>query len=249
MSVQNKKASVEPDVRVIVDEVIVNTVYDIFKQVMELNPVQDLFNDLSDQLSRELAAQSFMEYNLELTADQGSALSRCVSAKGNATVRTYLANVEKDKRTQQIYDIVKEKTKSIADAVLSSIGQEINRGAIINAIAVQANAKSDDYDEILLRKTKASGDITIPTNCILISTNCVSVIKSSCDQQTTEAKRNETESAVFAAVAATRDEKTFHDEETGETLETRNIPDMETGANDDLKTIENFEDIYGGVVF
>jgi hypothetical protein len=199
MSVQNKKASVEPDVRVIVDEVIVNTVYDIFRRVMELNPVQDLFNDLSDQLTKELAARSFMEYNLELTEDQGKALSRCVSAKGHATVRTYLSKVKNDKRTQSIYDIVKEKTKGIADAVLSSIGQEINRGALINAAAVQANAKSEDYDEILLRKSKASGDITIPTNCILISTNCVSVIKASCDRQTTEEKRSETEAAALAA--------------------------------------------------
>lgn len=190
MNVQNRKPSVEPDVQVIVDEVIVNTVYDIFKQVMELNPVQDLFNDLADQLTKELAAQSFMEYNLELTEYQSKALSRCVSAKGHATVRTYLAKVENDKRTQNIYDIVKEKTKSIADAVLSSIGQEINRGAIINAVAVQANAKSEKVDEILLQKTKSSGDITIPTNCILISTNCVSVIKSSCERQTTEQKRN-----------------------------------------------------------
>jgi flagellar biosynthesis/type III secretory pathway M-ring protein FliF/YscJ len=131
-----------------------------------------------------------MEYNLELTEDQSQALSRCVSAKGHATVRTYISKVENDKRTQRIYDIVKEKTKSIADAVLSSIGHEINRGAIINAVAVQANAKSEDFDEILLRKTKSSGDITIPTNCILISTNCVSVIKSSCERQTTEQERD-----------------------------------------------------------
>jgi flagellar biosynthesis/type III secretory pathway M-ring protein FliF/YscJ len=190
MNVQNRKPSVEPDIQVIVDEVIVNTVYDIFKQVMELNPVQDLFNDLADQLTKELSAQSFMEYNLELTEDQSKALSRCVSAKGHATVRTYLSKVENDKRTQSIYDIVKEKTKSIADAVLSSIGLEINRGAIINAVAVQANAKSEKVDEILLQKTKSSGDITLPTNCILISTNCVSVIKSSCERQTTEQKRN-----------------------------------------------------------
>jgi hypothetical protein len=144
---------------------------------------------------------------------------------------------------------VEPDVRVIADAVLSSIGREINRGAIINAIAVQANAKSDDYDEILLRKTKASGDITIPTHCILISTNCVSVIKSSCDQQTTEEKRNETEAAVFAAVATTRDEKTFHDEETGETLEIRNIPDVEIGTGDDLKTAVNWKDIDGDVPF
>jgi hypothetical protein len=249
MSVQNKKASVEPDVRVIVDEVIVNTVYDIFKRVMELNPVHDLFDDLTDQLAKGLIAQSFMEYNLELTNDQRSALGRCVSAKGHAAVRTYLSNVEKDERTRRVYDIVKEKTGSIADAVLSSVGREINRGAVINAVAVQANAKSEDYDEILLRKTKTSGDITIPTHCVLISTNCVSVIKSSCDRQTNEEKRNETGAGVPAAVAAARDEKTFHDGETGKTLEISNIPDEAAGDGGDLKTIESWEDIDAEVPF
>jgi hypothetical protein len=79
-----------------------------------------------------------------------------------------------------------------------------------------------------LRKTKASGDITIPTNCILISTNCVSVIKSSCDNQTNEEKRNETEGDIIDAVAATRDEKILVDEETGETVEISNIPEETT---------------------
>lgn len=189
MSVQNKKTSIE-DVQAVVDEVIVNTVFDIFDSVLRINPLQDLFKDLSEKLITELAVQSFMEYNLELTEDQRGALSRVVAAKGNETARTYLANLKKDERTQKVYDIVKEKTQNIADAVLSAIGQEINRGAIINAVAVQANAKSEDYDEIQLRKTKTSGDITIPTNCILISTNCVSVIKASCQRQTTEQKRN-----------------------------------------------------------
>jgi hypothetical protein len=172
MNVQNKKTSID-DVQAVVDEVIVNTVFDIFDAVVRLNPLQDLFKDLSEKLIAELAIQSFMEYNLELSEDQRGALSRVVAAKGNETARTYLANLKKDERTQKVYDIVKEKTKGIADAVLSSIGQEINRGAIINAVAVQANAKSEKVDEILLQKTKSSGDITIPTNCILISTNCV----------------------------------------------------------------------------
>ena len=125
-----------------------------------------------------------------MTEDQRKALSRVVAAKGNETAKIYLANLKKDERTQAVYDIVTKKTCSIADAVLSSIGQTVNRGAIINAIAVQANAKSEKVDEILLQKTKSSGDITIPTNCILISTNCVAVIKASCERQTTAEQRN-----------------------------------------------------------
>jgi hypothetical protein len=72
--------------------------------------------------------------------------------------------------------------------VLASIGQEVNRGAIINAVAVQANAKNEDYNEILLRTGKNSGDVTIPINCVLISTNCVAVIKTSCGKEPEQGK-------------------------------------------------------------
>jgi hypothetical protein len=166
-----------------IDENIVNTVNEIFKAVTELNSLRDIFDDLTKRLIEDLHANSFMEFNLELKEEQKEQLHRAVSIRGNETVRNYLANINKDKRVKNIYDICKEKTTGIVDAVLSSIGQVINRGAIINAVAVQANAKNEDYDEIILRKSKHSGDITIPTNCILISTNCVSVIKSSCQQE------------------------------------------------------------------
>jgi hypothetical protein len=179
MSVQNQKPDLE-DVQPVIDENIVATVFDMFKAVLELNQLQDLFVDLAKRLIEDLHGNSFMEFNLELNEDQKKQLHRALSIRGNETVRNYLANINKDERTKNVYGVCREKATSIADVVLSSIGQEINRGVIINAVAVQANAKSEDYDEILLRKTKASGDITIPTNCILISTNCVSVIKSSC---------------------------------------------------------------------
>jgi hypothetical protein len=48
---------------------------------------------------------------------------------------------------------------------------------------VQASSKNPKYDEILLRKTKSAGDITVPTSVVMISTNCVEVIKSSCQEE------------------------------------------------------------------
>jgi hypothetical protein len=189
MNVQNKKPAIE-DINAVVDRTIVNKVFDIFESVLRLNPLQDLFQDLAERLIGELAAQSFMDINLELTKDQKEALTNFIKTRGNETARTYLANIDKDKRTQDVYGIVNDRAGSIADAVLAAIGQEINRGAIINAVAVQANAKSEKADEILLQKSKGTGDITIPTNCLLISTNCVSVIKEACERQTTAEKRH-----------------------------------------------------------
>lgn len=181
-AVQNEKPAIE-DVSPEIDKKIVDTVFNIFESVITLNAMQDSFEDLANRLIADLTANSFMEYNLELKEDQKEHLRKAIKIKGNEVVRDYLAKVNADERAKQVYGVVRENVTAIADSVLSAIGQEINRGAIINARAVQASAKSDDYDEILLRKSKESGDITIPTNCLLISTNCVAVIKASCQEE------------------------------------------------------------------
>jgi len=186
MSVK-QKTSIE-DVHGVIDEAVVNTVFGIFEAVTKLNLLDDIFNDLSEALIAELHNQSFMEFNLELTEEQKEALKRVIAARGNAAVRKYLANIDMDKRTKDVYQVCKDKTESIVDRVLASIGQEVNRGAIINAVAVQANAKNEDYNEILLRTGKNSGDVTIPINCVLISTNCVAVIKTSCGKEPEQGK-------------------------------------------------------------
>ena len=179
--VQNQQPDFE-DIQPVIDEQIVDTVYSIFEAVIKVKALDDLFMDLVNRLIDDLAANSLLEYNLELKDDQKDQLRRAVKNKGEETVRNYLANLKTDDRTKLAYGHVREKTTKIVDAVLSSIGQEINRGAIINARAVQANSKNEKYDEILLRKTKSSGDITVPTSVIVLSTNCVDVIKASCQE-------------------------------------------------------------------
>jgi hypothetical protein len=181
-TVQNEKPAIE-DVQPVINEKIVDTVHDIFDEVVRLNALQDCFEDLANRLIADLKTNSFMQFDLELKEDQKEQLRKAIKTKGNETVRDYLAKVNSDERTKKVYGIVREKATAVVDAVLSSIGKEINRGAIINAVAVQANAKSEEHDEILLRKTKTSGDITIPTHCLLISTNCVAVIKASCQEE------------------------------------------------------------------
>ncbi|GHU58838.1 hypothetical protein FACS189444_3170 [Spirochaetia bacterium] len=180
MAVQNKKAPTDVDVRGIVDFEVVTTVDDIFTAVMNLSPMQDLFTDLTKRLVDDLYGQSFMEFNLELSDDQKKALGTAIASRGHETARIYLANLKEDERAEKIYEIVKLKTAAIADKVLRSIGAEVNRGAIINASAVQCNSKAPNHNEITLWAGKAGGDITIPTQCVLIATNCVEVIKKSC---------------------------------------------------------------------
>ena len=179
--VQNQRPDFE-DIEPIIDEQIVETVHGIFEDVITLNPLDDLFADLASRLIDDLAANSLLEYNLELTDDQKQQLRKAVHDKGVETVRNYYANLNTDERTKLVYGLVREKTTLIADSLLSSIGKEINRGTIINCHAVQANSKNEKYDEILLRKSKFSGDITVPIDCILLSSNCVELFKKSCQE-------------------------------------------------------------------
>ena len=180
--VQNKVPVLE-DVQPVIDEVIVDTVQEIFQSVVRLNALDDIFEDLSARLIEDLKANSFMELNLELSDEQKEHLRKIIKSKGEEAVRNYLANLNNDERTKKAYGEVRNKTTTIADAVLSSIGREINRGAVINAQAVQANSKNKAYDEILLRKTKSAGDITVPTSVVIVSSNCVEIIKSSCQEE------------------------------------------------------------------
>lgn len=179
--VQNQRPDFE-DIEPIIDEQIVKTVHGIFEDVIGLNPLDDLFSDLSMRLIDDLAANSILEYDLTLTDDQKNQLRKVIKDKGAEVVRNYQANLNADERTKLVYGLVREKTTAIADSLLSSIGKEINRGTIINCHAVQANSKNEKYDEILLRKSKYSGDITVPTDCILLSSNCVELFKKSCQE-------------------------------------------------------------------
>ena len=180
--VQNQQPDFE-DVQPVIDGRIVDTVHDIFSSVIKLNALQNIFEDLGSKLVVDLKENSFMDINLELTEEQKQRLLSVIKAKGNEAVQEYLTKLNSDAHAKEVYRIVREKTTSIVDSMLSAIGQEINRGAVINARAVQANSKNEKYDEILLRKTKASGDITVPTSVIVISTNCVDVIKASCQEK------------------------------------------------------------------
>ena len=103
--------------------------------------------------------------------------------------KVYKGKLETDKRTKELTELVKTRSKNSLERLLSAIGQEFNRGAIINAIAVAADTKSPDSNKIELRHSKSSGDITIPTRGIFLSTNCVEAIQRSIDAAGEEKKQ------------------------------------------------------------
>lgn len=90
--------------------------------------------------------------------------------------------METDKRTKKLFEATKLALKDMLEQLLAEIGQEFNRGAVINAVAVAADTKSNDSNKIELRSSKRAGDITIPTQGIFISTNCIEAMRKSIDE-------------------------------------------------------------------
>lgn len=163
----------------VVDNNVKEIAQEIFTEVINLDSFGDIASDITKSMIAELTKESFMSVDLELSAKQKEVLNVAVATLVNNCVNVYVSNIKKDKRTKHIVEIVEEKTKTIIERTLHDIGQEVNRGCIINSVAVKADAKNDNYNTIELRHGKRSGDITVPTKGIFISTNCVELIQNS----------------------------------------------------------------------
>lgn len=163
----------------VVDNNVKKTAQEIFEAVINLDSFGNIAADITKRMIAELAKESFMTVDLELTDKQKEVLTKATKTLVHSCVDTYVSNIKKDERTKKIVNIVEEKTKAIVERTLHDIGQEVNRGCIINSIAVKADAKNDNYNMIELRHGKRSGDITVPTKVVFISTNCVELIQNS----------------------------------------------------------------------
>lgn len=150
-----------------------------FEEMLGLDSWTPIATAISNRLADELAEKSFMTTDLELTEKQKEALREGMERIVFEVVRTYKAQVSTDERAGEVFDIVRAAMRGIIERVLSGIGAEINRGAVINAVAVSADSKSKDFNKIELQYSKDAGDITIPTRGVFISTNCVETIRDS----------------------------------------------------------------------
>lgn len=163
----------------VVDSVVLDSVQSTFEKIVNLNHWGEVATAITNRLAEELKEQSFMTTDLELTEKQKEALGRGISVIVLEVVKNYKATLSDKEYTKDVYEIVKSTMRQIIESVLSDIGAEINRGAVINAIAVSADSKDKDFNKIELQYSKGAGDITIPTRGVFISTNCVEVIRNS----------------------------------------------------------------------
>lgn len=164
---------------------------EIFEAIIQLDKYNHIATDIANCLDGELSNQSFMTIDLELTQHQKDALHNCVFTVVKNVINKYVGQVKKDERTKEICEIIEHNCKNIIELALSSIAQEINRGAIINSVAVSADTKNDKYNKIELNHSKASGDITIPTRGVFLSTNCLDLIKKSIEIEIVDRKTGE----------------------------------------------------------
>ena len=172
-----EKVIIQNDIieRVVNDDVKAAT-QKVFEKVIELNYFGHIANDISKALAAELQNASFMTVDLELSDKQKDVMARAMANIVTNAVNTYIGGIKNDERTKDTVEIVEGELKKIAEIVLRDIGQEINRGCIINSVAVKADAKSDKYNTIELHHSKGSGDVTVPTKGIFVSSNCVDLI-------------------------------------------------------------------------
>ena len=174
----------------VVDVVVKEATQTAFENIINLNYWPAISTAITNRLSEELIEKSFMDTDLELTEKQKDALLAGVEKIVSEIVKNFKASVENEERTVKTYDIVKNAMRDIINRTLSQIGAEINRGAVINGVAVSADSKSKEFNKIELQYSKDAGDITIPTKGVFISTNCVETIRESIEVDAIEKLKN-----------------------------------------------------------
>jgi hypothetical protein len=162
-----------------IDEVAYNSTQEVLEAVVNWDPFKDVCDDIVAAIISDMENASFMTQDLNLTEKQRELLKTNIDTIVTNAQKVYKGKLESDKRSKDLHEFVKKNLKAMLERLLAAIAREINRGAIINAVAVAADTKAMDTNKIELRHSKNSGDITIPTNGVFISTNCVEVISKS----------------------------------------------------------------------
>jgi hypothetical protein len=179
--IQNQQPPVENQdlIEKIKNEVVVNATSTIFEQITNLESMAILAELITEEIATELVHRSFMTEQLELTESQQDKLLNFLKVAVEKSKSRYLLQIDKEKRTKQVSDIVQINLVGILEEMLSGLAQEVNRGALINCVAVAADTKNEKFNKIELQTYKTAGDITIPTRCLLVSTNCLDIIRNS----------------------------------------------------------------------
>ena len=179
-NIQNQEPKVENKlVPAITNKVVSKAADTIFNEIVNLESITKISENIADNLAIELKNATFFTEELELSGKQKEKIESLIKIVATRSKDQYLEQISKDQRTKKQVEIIKLNLDKIIEQTLSSISREVNRGIMINSLAVAADCKNDKHNKVELQYSKFAGDITIPTNCILISTNCLELIKNS----------------------------------------------------------------------
>lgn len=182
MKIENKKANVQNNdelINSVKNEIVANATQKIFEDVMNVENIANLSKIITENIVTEFIHKSFMSEQLELTELQVEKFLAFIDIIVQKSKSRYLNQISQNEQTKKIADVIVINLESILEEMLSGLGKEVNRGALINCVAVAADTKSDKFNKIELQTYKTAGDITIPTRCLLVSTNCLDLIKNS----------------------------------------------------------------------
>ena len=191
---EEQKNRVQNAVEIKVNETAQAVTQQILENVVDYDPMSDFCADVTAAIISDMENESFMTQDLSLTDKQKELLGEHIGSHITTAKKIYKGKLETDKRTKKLFEATKLALKDMLEQLLAEIGQEFNRGAVINAVAVAADTKSNDSNKIELRSSKRAGDITIPTQGIFISTNCIEAMRKSIDEagQPEEEQQGET---------------------------------------------------------
>ena len=157
------------------NDVAQECVNNIFSEVMNFDHYSDLAHDIAASIAVELKNRTFFTDDLELTQKQKDVLDAVIVRLVADCKNRYLEKINEDERTTKIAQALVQNCRKIIDLSFSSVAHEINRGAIISGQAISASAASEKYNKIEFRYY--SGEVTVPTSGVFISTNCIDIIK------------------------------------------------------------------------
>lgn len=176
----------------------------ICSQVFRLENIQNFVENLTKNIAEDFRNKSYMTVNLELTQAQKDELRDNLVNLANLTQEQYLIDLKTDQRTKETIKIVQDNLTDLVDEVLSSIAKEINRGCIISGTVVSADTKNSAYDKLELNYPKKGYDVTLPTQGVFISTNCIQEIKNALKEDPDLLSESESESEQLAIPISTQ---------------------------------------------
>jgi len=176
--VQNEATPIESAVPE-ADRVCRDVAERVFERVMDWHPLEEAASIAAGLIVDGMNKSDFFDEKYSLTERQANYIREKIEEAVFQGARSAVAKINDfdKKHGDFVGGVVIRELMKIPEKTMQAVGKSINRGALLAMTAMQAKATNEDRDEIVMWKSKDTGDITIPTRGVFISTNCIERIK------------------------------------------------------------------------